>query len=228
MSTYSIAPYTALGGTVGNQQLVDVYNTVRSPHTAWVERLRLATDFISADNSLICVADNPFHEYTTNVAPLGLCQSFNASESLPSAFAPEIGSRRKRAIIGSSQGGGIQISKVTVIGASPLKSLTQYNSALGLDPTGKFWSEDAILGLCGLNHDLFRTPIGLIVVDTAPDGRNYRCRMYEQCVIQGQADGYQAGQAVMIDNINLQYEQVVPVWSIATDPISTITSGGTV
>lgn len=212
---YSITPIASLGGVVGTKSLTEVVSTENTPHTTWVERLRLATDFITPDNTLICVADHYLHEDVQNVTPIGITQSFGHSESLPSMLAPEIGSRRKRAIVGSSQGGSINIAKMLCMGESPLKVLAKNGKAMGIN--SDFWTEKEWLAAIGLNHDSLRTPLGIVVVEGAPDGRNYSAYMFEQCLIQGQSRGYQAGQHLVVDNFNLIYEQIVPLWSVSAE-----------
>ena len=220
---YSITPYNAMGGTVGMQSIAELVSVDRSPQMRWVERLRTAIDFITPENTLICITDSPFSNSTNNATPLGLTQSFSGGEGLAAILAPEIGTRRKRAIIGSSQGGNIQISKMVVIGDSPLRTLTASGKSLGIDPN--HWTEKVWMAMIGLNHDNVRTPIGLAVIEATPDGRNYSAYMYEQCVIQGQSRSYAAGQHIIVENISMAYEQIVPLWSLgASDIIDYVTS----
>lgn len=213
--SYSITPLDAMGGVVGSKTIAQLVTGTNTPQTQWVERLRLATDFITPDNTLICVADSPFRETVVNVTPIGLTQSFQFSESLPGMLAPEIGSRRKRPIVGNSQGGSLSISKMLCVGNSPLALLVAANPTMGLN--ADFWSEKAWEALIGLNHDKFRTAIGLVVIEGAPDGRSYSAYMFEQALIQGQSRGYQAGQHLTVDNLNLIYEQIVPLWGYGGD-----------
>lgn len=209
---FNIAPYAAIGGTRGAQSLSTLLSVERSPHMKWVERLRTAIDFISPDNSLFCIADSAFSTGTSNVTPIGLAQSFSWSESLPSMLVGEIGSRRKRAVVGSSQGGQLQLSKMVVMGESPLKALSKGGTPLGID--SNYWTEQEWLAMVGMNHDTLRTPLGMVVVEASPDGRNYSAFMFEQCLVQGQSRMYQAGQHLIVDNFALIYEMVVPLWSI--------------
>jgi hypothetical protein len=132
-------------------------------------------------------------------------------------MAPEIGSRRKRPIIGSSQGGSISISKMVCMGLSPLNLITEAGKALGIN--GDFWAEKDWMALIGLNHDKLRTPIGIAVVDAAPDGRNYSAFMFEQCVVQNKSRGYQAGDHLLVDNFQLVFEQLVPLWSVTDSEV---------
>ena len=215
--TYSITPLEALGGVFGEKTLGELVSDSNTPHSTWVERLRLATDFITADNTLICIADHFLHENVTTFRPLGITQSFNASEGLAAMLAPEIGSKRKRAIVGSSQGGGIQISKMLCMGESPLATLTKNNGTSGINPN--FWAEKEWTAMVGLNHDKLRTPLGIVVVEGAPDGRSYSAYMYEQCLLNGQSRAYQAGQHLVVDNLSLIYEQQVPLWSISASEV---------
>lgn len=212
---YSITPITALGGVSNKRNLTEIVSGENTPHTTWVERLRLATDFITPDNSLICIADHWLHEDVENVTPIGITQSFGYSEGLNAMLAPEIGSRRKRAVVGSSQGGSINISKMLCMGDSPLLTMTKSGKPMGIN--ADHWTEKEWLALIGLNHDKLRTPIGLVVVEGAPDGRNYSAYMFEQCLIQGQSRGYQAGQHLVVDNFNLIFEQIVPIWGAEED-----------
>ena len=216
--SFNIAPYEAMGGTRGAQSLTSLFSTERSPQMKWVERLRTAIDFITPDNSLFCIADSMFHEDAANVMPIGLAQSFGWGETLPSMLVGEIGSRRKRAVVGSSQGGGLQFSKMVVMGESPLSKLSAKGTTLGINPN--YWTEQEWLAMVGLNHDKLRSPLGIVVVEAAPDGRNYSAYMFEQCMVQNQSRMYQAGQHLLVDNFSAIYEMVVPLWSI--------TSGSTV
>lgn len=209
---YNITPITALGGVSGPRTVSEIVAGENSPHSNWVERLRLATDFITPDNTLICVADKWLHEDVSTVTPIGISQDFGSSEALAAMLAPEIGSRRKRAIVGSSQGGSINISKMVCMGYSPLNVLTKQGKPMGINAA--HWTEKEWMALIGLNHDKLRTPIGIVVVEGAPDGRNYSAYMFEQCLIQGQSRGYQAGQHLVVDNFQLIYEQIVPIWSV--------------
>lgn len=220
--TYSITPISAMGGVISSKTLSELVSGTNTPHTTWVERLRLATDFITADNTLICVADHFLNENVTTFRPLGITQSFNWGENLPTMLAPEIGSRRKRAIVGTSQGGGISISKMVCMGNSPVNQLTQYGEKSGIN--GDFWSEKDWVAMVGLNYDKVRTPIGLVIVEGAPDGRSYSAYMFEQCLLNGQSRGYQAGQHLVVDNLNLVFEQVVPLWG---QPASEVIDYGT-
>ena len=54
--------------------------------------------------------------------------------------------------------------------------------------------------------------MGIIVLEGDPVGRNYSCYMFEQCLCLGQSRGYQAGSFLVVDNFNLIYEQIVPIW----------------
>lgn len=225
MSSINITPYSSMGGTRIEQSLTELAAQARSPHYKWVEKLRTSLDFVTADNTLICVADSPFAEFVDKVTPIGLTQSFDASESLPVALVPEVGSRRKRAMVGSSAGGGINISKMVTAGMSPERTIFKYGETLGIDASKKFWSEAEWLALSGMNHDLFRNPIGIIVIEATPDGRNYRIRMFEQCLMQGSSTGYQASGHVVVSNMQFVYEQEVPLWNSEETSLG---SGGTV
>lgn len=128
-----------MGGVVKEQTLNEILSNDGAPHYNWVEQLRLATDFITPDNTLICVADSWLHDQVTKVTPIGLTQSFGYQESLPSALQAEIGSRRKRAMVGSSGGGNISISKMLVHGNSPIHILSKYGKTFGIDRN--YWTE---------------------------------------------------------------------------------------
>lgn len=208
---YSITPLKAMGGVIGSKTLSEIVAGTNKPQMNWVERLRLATDFITADNTLICIADHYLNEDVTTLYPLGITQSFGYSESIPAALVPEIGSRRKRATLGTSQGGSINISKMVCLGKSTVNLLTEHGDKSGINPN--FWSEEDWIAMVGLNYDKVRTPIGLVVVEGTPDGRTYSAFMFEQCVLNGQSKAYQAGQHMVVDNLSLIYEQVVPLWS---------------
>ena len=215
---YTIAPYSSFGGQLGEQTLIDAINNPRTPHMTWMEKIRTAIDFITADNTLICIANSPFKETVTSVTPLGLTQSFNWGEDIPSVLMPEVGSRRKRLMVGSSQGGQASISKMTVIGDSVLKTMYKHGETMGLDSTRSTWTEKEWVALIGLNHDLIRNAFGLVVIEAGPDSRNYSAYMLEQCGMQGQSRGYAAGQHLVVDNLSFIFEQTVPLWSIASDP----------
>ena len=208
--SYDTKPLAAMGGVVPEQSLNEILSSSQTPHYNWVERLRLATDFITADNTLICMADHWLHDKVTNVTPIGLTQTFSLSESLPGTLAPEIGSRRKRAIIGSSAGGMISCSKLVVQGKSPIAILSKYGSTLGID--SNYWSEKDWLAAIGVNLDKLRTPMGIVVVEGDPAGRMYSAYMCEQCILNNQSRGYQAGGFLVVDNFSLMYEQIVPLW----------------
>lgn len=199
-----------MGELVEEMSLNEVISSEGAPHYKWVEQLRLATDLITPDNSLICVTDHWLSDQVTKVTPIGLTQSFGFSESLPVQLAPEIGSRRKRAMVGSSQGGGIQISKMVVQGNSPIAVLSKYGQTFGINPN--FWSEKEWGAAIGLNLDKLRTPMGIVVVEGDPVGRKYSAMMFEQCLCQGVSRAYQAGSFLVVDNFNLVYEMVVPLW----------------
>lgn len=220
---FNIAPFTAMGGTRGAQTLASIISADRSPQMKWVERLRTAIDFIAPDNTLFCVADNSFSHRVSTLTPIGLAQSFSWGETLPSMLVGEIGSRRKRAVVGSSQGGGVQFSKMVVIGESPLQMMTKGGVPLGINPN--YWTEQEWLGLVGLNHDQLRTPLGIVAVEATPDGRNYIAYMFEQCLIQNQSRMYQAGQHLVVDNFSAIYEMVVPLWSIADSELTDFSLG---
>lgn len=209
---YSITPYSAMGGTIKEQTLTNLISTERSPHFKWADSLRLATDFITPDNTLICVGDRPFADLITNVTPIGLTQSLSVNEGLQSTLQPEIGSRRKRAMVGSSSGGSLNISRMTTMGKSTLATIYKYAESLGIDASKSFWSEKEWVALVGLNHDYCRTPISIVVVEAAPDGRNYCAYVCEQALMQGGSKGYQAGQHIVVDNLSMIFEQQVPVW----------------
>lgn len=211
MASYDISDTKkSLGGVLVETSLNEALSSEGAPHYNWVEHLRLATDFITPDNSLICVADHWLVDQVTKVTPIGLTQTFSYSEQLPAQLVPEIGSRRKRAMVGSSGGGGIQISKMVVQGNSPLAILSKYGQTFGINPN--YWTEKEWGAAIGLNLDKLRTPMGIVVIEGDPAGRKYSALMFEQCLCQGQSRGYQAGQFLVIDNFNMIYEQVVPLW----------------
>ena len=89
---------------------------------------------------------------------------------------------------------------------------------MALDSSNSIWTEKEWIALVGLNHDLVRNAFGMVVVEAAPDGRNYSAYMLEQCGMQGHSRGYAAGQHLVVDNLNFIFEQIVPLWSIAADP----------
>lgn len=212
MPTYSI---TSFGGVNTQQTLAQVMTESRSPHYKWIERLRTGLDFITSENTLICIADSAFTDSVQNVYPIGIAQSFSWSENIMSALVGEVGSRRKRAIIGNSQGGNIQISQMVCLGQSSLNTFTKNGLTIGTD--AGYWSEQEWTGLIGLNHDKLKTPIGIVTVEATPDGRNYVTYMFEQCVLQGQSRGYQAGQHLVVDNFSMIFEQIVPLHSFEKD-----------
>lgn len=209
-SSYDISPIKSMGGLVKEQTLNEILSNDGAPHYNWVEQLRLAVDLITPDNTLICMADHWLADQVTTVTPIGLTQSFSYTESLPVTLAPEIGSRRKRAMVGSSAGGGINISKMVVQGNSPIYILSKYGRTLGIDKN--YWSEKEWGAAIGLNLDKLRTPMGIIAIEGDPAGRSYSALMFEQCLLQGQSRGYQAGSFLVVDNFNLIYEQIVPIW----------------
>lgn len=209
-SDYSYSPIKAMGGVVQEQSLNEILSNEGAPHYNWIEQLRLAVDFITPDNTLICIADHWLADQVTTVTPLGLTQSFNYNETLPVALAREIGSRRARSMVGSSMGGSINISKMLVRGNSPIHLLSKYGSTLGIDKN--YWTEKEWGAAVGLNLDKLRTPMGIVVVEGDPAGRTFSCHMFEQCLCQGISRGYQAGNFLVVDNFNLIYEQIVPIW----------------
>lgn len=200
----------SMGSLVEEMGLNEALSAEGAPHYKWVEQLRLATDLITPDNTLICVADHYLVDQVTKVTPIGLTQSFSYSESLPAQLVPEIGSRRKRAMVGSSVGGNIQISKMVVQGNSPLAVLSKYGQTFGINPN--YWTEKEWGAAIGLNLDKLRTPMGIVVIEGDPVGRKYSAMMFEQCLCQGQSRAYQAGSFLVADNFGLIYEQVVPLW----------------
>jgi hypothetical protein len=210
LSDYNINPLKSMGGVVKEQTLNEILSNDGAPHYNWVEQLRLATDFITPDNTLICVADSWLHDQVTKVTPIGLTQSFGYQESLPSALQPEIGSRRKRAMVGSSGGGNISISKMLVHGNSPIHILSKYGKTFGIDRN--YWTEKEWGAAVGLNLDKLRTPQGIIVLEGDPAGRSFSCHMFEQCLCQGISRAYQAGSFLVVDNFSFIYEQIVPIW----------------
>lgn len=210
-----------MGGLEKEKTLTQLISETGAPHYKWVEQLRLATDFITPDNTLICVADSWMADQVTKVTPIGLTQSFSYSEQLNGTLAPEIGSRRKRAMLGSSNGGSISISKMVVNGNSPIHILSTYGKTFGID--SNYWTEKEWGAAVGLNLDKLRTPQGIIVIEGDPAGRKYSCFMFEQCLCLGLSRGYQAGQYLVVDNFNLLYEQIVPLWENA-DAINNHTS----
>lgn len=199
-----------MGGVEASQPLAEIMSKDGAPHYKWVEQLRLATDLITPDNTLICIADSWMADSVTKVTPIGLTQSFSFSEQLAGTLAPEIGSRRKRAMVGSSQGGSIQISKMVVNGNSPINILAKYGKDLGIDKN--YWTEKEWGAAVGLNLDKLRTPQGIVVIEGDPAGRKYSCYMFEQCLCLGVSRGYQAGSFLVVDNFNLIYEMMVPLW----------------
>lgn len=219
---YDTKPLKAMGGIVPEQSLNELLSADRTPHYNWVERLRLATDFVTPDNTLICIADHWLHDKVTNVTPIGLTQSFQLGESLQGNLAGEIGSRRKRAIIGSSNGGSISLQKLVVQGKSPINILSNYGDTLNID--SNYWSEKNWVASTGLNLDKIRTPMGIIVVEGDPAGRTYSAFMCEQCILQQQSRAYQAGSFAVYDSIILAYEQLVPLWDTTnvTDYTTTV------
>ena len=222
MASYDIDPVKSMGGTVKEMELTELISTDGAPHYAWVEQLRLATDLITPDNTLICMADHWLADSVTKVTPIGLTQSFNYSESLPGTLAPEIGSRRKRAMIGSSAGGSISISKMVVQGSDPVAGLSKYGKEFDIDKN--YWTEKEWCAAVGLNLDKLRTPMGIVILEGDPAGRKYSCYMFEQCIMQGVSRGYQAGSFLVVDNLQLMYEQRVPLWE-NNDLINKIKSG---
>ena len=210
MAEYNINPVKSMGGVVKEQNLNELLSYDSAPHYNWVEQLRLATDFITPDNTLICVADHWLAEKVTKVTPLGMTQNVNVSESLPSTLQGEIGSRRKRAMIGSSAGGSIGIARMLVQGNNVLSTMSKYGKTLGIDKN--YWTEKEWAAAVGLNLDKLRTPVGIVIIDGDPIGRSYSCTMYEQCVPQGVSKGYGAGQFMVVENLQLMFEQAVPLW----------------
>lgn len=210
MADYNIDPVKSMGGVVKEQELNELLSYDGAPHYNWVEQLRLATDFITPDNTLICVADHWLADHVTKVTPLGMTQNISVNEGLPGALQAEIGSRRKRAMIGSSAGGSIGIAKMLIQGNSALATMSKYGKTLGIDKN--YWSEKEWAASLGLNLDKLRTPIGIIIINGDPIGRSYSCHMYEQCIPQGLSVAYSAGNYVVVENLQLQFEQVVPLW----------------
>ena len=198
------------GGAFGATTLSDFYAQEISPHTKWVQQVRLATDFINGGNSVVCLANSPYHEYTTQVYPFGILQNFSYNESIPTGFVKEIGSRRGRAAVGSSSGGSLNLSRALIATSSTLRTLTVGGVTTGVNPAA--WQEQDWISLCGLNHDMVRNPIGIIVAEKTPDGKLQTVKMFEQCLIQGQGSGYQAGNHLVMENISLIYEQMVPMY----------------
>jgi hypothetical protein len=221
--SFTIAPYEAFGKHIGKMSMIDLQNKERSPHSRWIESIKTSLDWIDAGNTLVCVGNHPLADFVTEVTPIGFTQMFAPSESLQGTIAREIGSRRGRPMIGSSAGGGIQISKMQLYGDSPEALLTKYNSTMKLDTSKKLWTEQEFASLAGLNHDKFRTPICMIVAKATKDGRNYSIEAYEQCIIQNISDVLQAGQVVIVSNFSMAYEQKSVIWG--SEVSETITDG---
>ena len=216
----TFTPTESMGGVVSKATLADLTTKERLYQMNWVERLRTSVDFINPANSLVCIADAPFYDSVQNLYPLGMTQSFSWGENLNAGLAPEIGSRRRRAVIGSSTGGGIQISKMLCYGYSPAAVLTANNKPMGIS-NENVWVEAEWPALIGMNHDKFRTPIGIVVVEATSDGKSFSAYMFEQAITNGQSRGYQAGQALVVYNFNLIYEYVRPLFSITPEEART-------
>lgn len=210
---YTISPLDALGGIEEPRTLNEIISSERVPHSKWVERLRTAIDFITPDTTLVCVTDVPFHEDLTSakLTPIGLTQSVGVNEGAGVAYAGEIGSRRKRGMVGSSVGGSISISRMLCVGKNALATIASTKTT---ETHPASWTEREWAALTGMNHDRLRYPVGIVLIEAGPDGKPYAASMYEQCLIQGTSKGYQAGQSVVVENINLIFEQVVPLWDI--------------
>lgn len=222
MADYNFTPVGSMGGKLTETTLTNLKSEEGAPHYNWVQQLRLATDLITPDNTLICLADDWLFDRVRKVTPIGFTQSFQYSEQLAGQLAPEIGSRRRRAVVGASQGGQISINKLVVQGTSPISILSKYGSTF--DINSNYWTEKEWGAAIGLNLDKLRTPMGIVVIEGDPVGRKYSCYMFEQCLCLGQSRGYQAGQFLVVDSFNLIYEQIVPLWE-NTDLIKKLENG---
>ncbi len=205
----SIDHYTYQGGVYKASTLEEAVLRDRSPHTRWIEQLLTGLDFASPDTSLAYIADVPFHQYIQKLKPI-LLQGLSVNESLPVAFSKDVGARRARPVVGSSAGGSISISRAVTRGTSVLRSLAQHGIKSGIDPAQ--WQEQNFVNLVGMNHDLFRTPIGIVIVEGTPDGKSISAKMMEQCLITSYATSYQSGQFLIMEGISMVYEQMVPIW----------------
>jgi len=193
-------------GTEYDRSLIGNLN--RAPQYEWAGAIKESFNFVSPNNTMICVADAPIAEAVTKFTILGMCQSMQVNESQAMAYIPEIGSRRKRPAVGGSQGGSIQLSGMVCTSHNLLGALLKYNPTFSIN--NKAWQEDTthMDYITGLNHDKLKTvALGIIVIEQLPDEMLYRAIMHENALIQGDASGYQSGQNVVVQNLSLAFEQ---------------------
>ncbi len=170
------------------------------------------------------------------VYPVGLTQNFNLSQNMQVQKIYELGSERSYQIPGRTMG-QLGLGRVMYHGPNLLRTLYAYYQDL-LPPTivpsvfGNVGASamanphDVILPpgyenfYINLTSDLFKQPIGLLVVIKDSNLNTYGAMYFESCYLPSHTLGVDAQGVIMQEQCGIQYEWIVPVATKSIELVS--------
>lgn len=175
---------------------------------------------------------------------IGFVQSLQYSESRSVQPLKAIGSRRHVFAVTNAPV-QVSIARMMILGRNLLNSLYA-NATFGSDTTDRNSKYDISLNEEGtwwtnIEEDVFRVPFGLGIIWSTPatlagatsgsDGYHAGAEYLEVCTLVNRSQAIQSGQAVLMENVSMMADRVVPWDSYGSlpldaqyEPITTMTS----
>jgi len=177
------------------------------------------TDFIGSETVIIATTGPGNAAYNedaiANARIIGLMQNFQMSQMRQNPTIFEIGSAGKYVVHSSRVGGGIRLARVVYNAANLLASLYPYDQSTALSAAhGKAYGKQWLLNLA---DDLFSEPIGIVVIFRDAKRNIAAGAFFENTMVSDHGLGVASATPNIGENVSLQYERVLPMFTHATD-----------
>lgn len=213
---------------------------ITQENTSWgfqnyqIERMMDHAALTSAhpDNTLILAGPPRYAAPATGgtafgegLLPLGMVQNFQTGQNIPVQPMMAVGSGRSFYLTGKAQG-SVSIARLFCKGRNLLRALMTNTVKLGVNPTALDDPAATAVypGQTGYNEfygnldsELFRVPLGLACYFYDKLHHSLAAFYLELCQIQSWSMGFGAGQNMILENVSMLYDRLVP---IATGPVA--------
>lgn len=158
------------------------------------------------------------------LTPIGLLNSVNETGQRPSVSLSEIGSGVRQTAAGAPAYSAT-LQRVTSYSGNLLGMLyrwavvlaeTQYSYAPNAKQSGGDPDTGKSLQFMTLNSEIMDVPFGVYIITTTESGAFINAVYWENCLVLGKGRGIPAGEAVILENVQLVYEREWPMSQLIT------------
>lgn len=209
-------------GDIGYDAFRSVRNDRADSHNAPVFFDDQAGDISSANFTYI-LSGPPLkymaEQHPELLTPIGLLNSVNETAQRPSVSLSELGSGTRQTAAGAPAYSAT-LQRVTSYSANLLGML--YRWAVNLTETKFSFPPNTAqskgdpdsgksLQLMTLHSEIMDVPFGIYICTTTEDGTFINAVYWENCIVLGKGRGIPAGEAVILENVQIAYEREWPM-----------------